>query len=201
MSLKATMRIVATAATVLLAAAILASTASARTLSTSSQTLRVTFARLRVTGVFGNIVCPATLEGTFHARTIPKVSETLVGLITAANQGVCAENQGILLRETLPWHLRYIAFKGTLPNITEIGLQIVGFAMRIREPLFTCLLVSEPGEPLVLGIARNVATRELTTARLLGLINTLCGLEARVESDAGPVTVLGAATRITLTLI
>jgi hypothetical protein len=194
---------VGVAAAVALAVGIFASTAFARNFSTSSQTLRATFREVRVTGAFGNIVCQVTIEGSLHTRTIAKVVGSLVGYITAASLGPCSAGQATILRETLPWHLRYANFVGNLPNITQFILGIIRFSIRVREPLLTCLLESRPTETLALGLLREPTSRLLLTAELLGTIRANdCGMaEGRIETNEGPVTVLNSTTRIRLTLI
>jgi hypothetical protein len=187
-------------ATVLLGA--LTASASARTLSTSSQTLRAAFSAVTFRGAFGNIVCAVTVEGSFHSRTQAKVVNSLTGLITRAELGTCATGSVTLLRETLPWHIRYDSFTGVLPNITNVKARVVGVMARAREPLITCLLTSTEEAPATITFNRDVATRAITTAQIGGTgIETTCGRAGTFESDRANVTVLGAATRITLTLI
>lgn len=204
MSSESSTRVAAIAAVVTMAVGVLAGTASARILSTSSLTLRVAFSEVRITGAFGNIGCQFTLEASLHSRrAITKVGGVLVGYLTSANVGTCAEGQATVLRETLPWHLRYGSFAGTLPNITSVSLDIVGFALRTREPFLTCLLTSTSLEPVTLSALRETASRTFTTARLANTIRTTCGegFNAGMSSSAGVVTVPNSATMITVTLI
>jgi hypothetical protein len=122
-------------ATVLLGA--LVSSASAGRLSNSSTTLRATWARMDFTGGFGTVECEVTLEGSLHSRTIAKVARALIGNITAASvSSPCRRGGATILRETLPWHVTYNSFAGTLPNITNILTDVVGASFRIREPTF-----------------------------------------------------------------
>ncbi|HKG01908.1 MAG TPA: hypothetical protein VKB03_01895 [Conexibacter sp.] len=204
MSSKFSMRVAATAAVCAMAVGVLAGTASARILSTSSLTLRVAFSEVRITGAFSNITCQFTLEGSLHSRrSITKVVGGLVGYVTSANLGTCAEGQATVLRETLPWHLRYGSFVGALPNITSVSLNVVGFALRTREIFGTCLLTSTSLEPVSLTALRETASSTFTTARLANAIRTTCGegVNAGVTSSAGAVTVPSSATLITVTLI
>jgi hypothetical protein len=133
-------------------------TASARTFSVSSQTFRTVFEpreRLEITGSFGTYRCALTLEGSLHARTIAKVASSLIGYISRSDMAECS-SMGLLesrvLRETLPWHVRYRSFTGTLPNISTLAFSIIGFAMQIREGAFnlTCLGTSTAERPFVL---------------------------------------------------
>src|SRR5215218_2592066 len=123
----------ALAASLLLAAAV--STASAARLSTSNQNLRLTFTSLEFEGSEITIRCQVTLEGSFHTRTIAKVAEALTGAVTkaivksetctggrgAAFNGVETYN-GTTTPNTLPWHVQYKGFTGTLPNIETLRL-------------------------------------------------------------------------------
>lgn len=186
-------------ATVLLGA--LASGASARILSTSSQTLRVAFRTVTFNGVFGDIRCAVTIEGSFHSRTQAKVAGSLVGYLTRADLGPCASGTASLLRETLPWHIRYSAFTGTLPNIVTFRAHAIGVAFRVREPFATCLARSTAESPSVATFNRDVVTQALTTAEIGGTVPTTCGASGTFSSTRDNLTVLNSLTRITLTLI
>src|SRR5690348_4900997 len=104
--------------TVVLVLGALAGTASAGRLSSSSQTYRVTFTSVEYLGVLTAPRCSLTLEGSFHPRSIPKRAGALVGYLTSAVGGTCASGSQTVLREALPWHVRYASFEGTLPDIT-----------------------------------------------------------------------------------
>jgi hypothetical protein len=93
--------------------------------------------------------CRLTLEGSFHSRSIAKVTESLIGYVNRATLGECPINDTRVLRETLPWHIRYRSFAGTLPSIVEFTTAIIGFAMSIREPFAArCLGRSTATEPV-----------------------------------------------------
>jgi hypothetical protein len=186
-------------ATMLLGA--LASAASARNLSASNQTLRVAFREIRFSGVFGNINCTVTVEGSFHQRTQAKVAGSLVGYITRADLGPCSAGVGTVLRETLPWHIRYASFTGALPNITAFRANAIGVSFRVTEPFATCLARSTAESPAVVTFNRDTVTQALTTAELGGSLPTSCGANGTFTSTRDNVTVLNSATRITLTLI
>lgn len=185
-------------ATLLLAS--LVGSASARSFSTSSQTLRRTFRTVTFGGAFGSIRCGLTLEGSLHSRTIAKVVGSLIGYITSVTIGVCETGSVTVLSATLPWHMTYAGFTGTLPNITGIRENVIGVSLQIREPLFTCLLRSTTANPVVLTFNRE-AGGALTTATLGGTVPTSCGVNGSFSSSADPVTVLNSAARITVTLI
>jgi hypothetical protein len=193
-----TMLVVASA-TALLAVSV--SAAAARSFSTSSQTFRMTFRRITFNGVFGDIRCQLTMEGSLHGRTIAKTSSELVGFITASSFGPCESGLATLLIGTLPWHLRYQAFTGTLPNITSTRLRLVGMDFLVREPFVGCRVSTTPTEYAIVTLNREVGSGALATAELEGSISTTCGVLGTLSSDRGPVVILSSTTRITLTLI
>lgn len=185
-------------ATVLLG--VLAAGASAGNLSTTSQTFRATFASVEITHG-GSIRCAVTLEGSLHARTVPKMVGTLIGYITRADLGACAQGRATILRGTLPWHVRYRAFSGRLPAIMTVGVNIVSFSMAVAEGMISCLYRSTAENPVTGTFFRNTAGGHLTTMELLGVVPTECGILATVQAAGAPVTVLNSTTRITVTLI
>ncbi|MGN6189049.1 MAG: hypothetical protein ACTHOE_09130 [Conexibacter sp.] len=193
----------AVGATVLLGA--LVSTASATRLESSSQTLRTAFTSVRFRETFGSTTdCAVTLEGSLHSRTIQKVAGTLIGYITRADLGPCAgTGTATILTETLPWHVRYLAFSGTLPNITRLIINVIGSAFRVRFPTGSnCLARSTPEEPAIGTFERDITTRELTAAEIGGRIRTSClNISGTFESSRNRPTVLGGTAGITVTLI
>jgi hypothetical protein len=194
----------AVGATVLLGALI--SSASARNLSISNQSIRASFSSVSFNGPFGTTRCHVTLEGSLHARTFAKVSGSLIGYITSAILGPCQSFSFTILRETLPWHVRYSGFNGPLPSITSLITHVVGFAYRIREPGgVTCLARSEANEPAVITYHRNTTTQRLEEAGISGRIRTgpeCFGAALTLASDSARVSVLGAShTSIFVSLI
>jgi hypothetical protein len=201
-----------TAAAVMMAA--LTATASARNLSSTSESFRVTWTSLTFEEPFGTTFrCPVTLEGTLASRTIPKVTYTLMGRITEARVGSAAQCTGgsaTILRETLPWHIRYNGFEGRLPDITNIRTLIAGASFRILEavPDAICLFTSrETTREHIAGTFNRETGGVVTTVGVAGSItsNENCALGARVLGrligTSNRPTVLGAATEIRVTLI
>lgn len=178
--------------------------ASARTFSASNQTFRAAFARVTLSSIFGEIRCAVTLEGSLHSRMLTKVANSLVGYVTAATSGTCERGSMTILRETLPWHLRYELFTGSLPNILLMRF-LTEMRIRGRESFveFVCLFTSTPEAPM--GFAfRLEAGRTIANAELGGRMpegSSTCGVPGTLTSSFGTVTVLNAATRITVTLI
>jgi hypothetical protein len=183
---------------------VLVGAASAGRLSTSSQSLRATFASLEFAGGFGTTRCPVTVEGSFHERTTAKTADRLVGYITRAVLGACAVGQATVLAETLPWHVRYSSFSGALPNITAIQASIVGVATRVREVGgVTCLARTSAEEPATMRFNRE-ATGVITSAVLGGSVRTgeeCLGVRGAFTATSSTLTVVNNTTRISVSLI
>jgi len=52
------------------------------------------------------------------------------------------------VQESLPWHVRYLYYTGTLPNITGVGLASVGLEFAITEPV-NCRTHTTEAQPFV----------------------------------------------------
>jgi hypothetical protein len=201
------------AAAALLAAA--TSTATANRLEISNQGIRVVWSNV-VLGALGGggntLTCRVTLEGTFHSRTIVKVSGALIGYITRARvqEAACRGSENIpnakatVLQETLPWHIDYLGFVGSLPNPSP-QYALLNTAFRIFElPLgATCLYSGttrgifervEPG-----GEGRLRADETFGVPKASG--STLCPNPGSFRGTSETVTVLGTSTPIILRLI
>lgn len=180
--------------------------ASARRLSISSQTWRTSFARFRWDSGFVRTICPMTLEGSLHSRTIQKVRGALVGYLTSVTRGTCSFNEATVLRETLPWHVQYGSFGGFLPTFSSLTLNVVGFSIRGREvgTGVTCLSNPSTAEtPVGLTFAREArgASTEVTvTGEVITGVECI-GAIGRYDGSSSSVTALNSASRITLTLI
>lgn len=186
-------------ATVLLAG--LVGMASAGRLSTSELRLRATWTRLSFSGGLGVVECEVAIEGSFHQRSITKTVGTLSGVITAGNINRCARGGVTVLRETLPWHVQYQSFAGTLPNISAIQAAIVGLSVIIREPTFgiTCLIRSTTTEPALLTFNRE-ASGVIASATAGGEIESSCGIAGSFSGTTSSL-VAAAGGRVTITLI
>ena len=183
-------------ATVLLSA--LASSAVARNLSTSSQNIRATWARVNFAGGFGAVECEVVLRGSFHSRTITKTVGTLSGFITEGSIIRCSRGGGTVNSESLPWHVRYRSFTGTLPTISTISATITGAEWRVREPTFgvTCTVAAASSSVLAtFSLTTGTIVRaDVSGSNLCGSISaTLSGSTINVDNNAG--------TRVTITLI
>jgi hypothetical protein len=183
----------------------LVSAASAGRLEISTQALRGAFRSVDFNAAFGTTRCQLTLEGTFHSRTSVKTIGSLVGYLTRAILGPCATGAATILTETLPWHVRYSGFEGTLPEIRSIIAHAIGVSARVREPGgITCLLRSSAARPATLTVHRDTVTHAITEAGIGGTVPTgaeCFGAEGTFTSDSGTITVSNSSTRITINLI
>jgi len=176
-------------ATVLLG--VLVGSGSARSFSTSSQTFSIAFRRLEFKIPAATITCELRLEGSFHSRTITKSIGSLIGYLTSATLGPCGTGTATILRATLPWHIRYSGFQGTLPRITSI-IAHTETRFRIREPFgVTCLFASTAERPATLTF--HVEAGGGLTANRGGTIPAgpeCLGTQASISSDAPSVGVV-----------
>lgn len=184
--------------------------ASARRLSFSNGSFRSVWPSAEFEIGLGNVIrCRLTLEGSLHSRTLSKVSGALVGYITSASMGSpCTNGELHLLQETLPWHVRYDSFTGTLPRISTIRLQIVGFSLWLTWFSLRCLYTTTAARPIY-------ATRfsestgplgEFVPSRLdlEGTLTEVTGLECPrpiTVQGAGDFNVQGTTTAITVQLV
>ncbi len=198
--------------TAILAAILLASAvnmASARSISVSSQTIRVTWSRLEFASELVSIRCLVTLEGSFHGRTIAKVVNNLVGAITRATVKEETCTNGRMRTKNLPWHLQYSGFAGALPNITNLELQLTRFRFEI---IVSGLCTGDYGaaedavvlnKSISVGVVVSVSFHAVKNLirRIFG--SGICPPSGRLVTSAAEsaITSLESATRITITLI
>ena len=201
---KSKLLLAALAATALLG--VMVSNASAGRLSVNEQGFRITWAELNFTeAIFRvGVHCPVTLEGTFHYRTIVKAIGSLIGYVTRAivDNVACRGGHATVLTETLPWHVTYEGFNGTLPSITGIITLLAEPAFRLEIPLIglNCLSRATNIRGTITG------TREAGGAfkaeRLTPGRETIpCGGVNGTFEGTGTVTRLGSVERPLVTLI
>lgn len=182
-------------------------TASANRLSISNKAYRVTWSALKFEP--GEVICPVTLEGSFHSNTINKVLRALIGYTSRAvvNSAACTGGGATILTETLPWHNQYGGFTGRLPEITGVLLNLVNASFQIRLNFFgiTCLAKStaeNPAQGIVqVGAGGVVTGLQANNAVGIPLTGGCAFLGSARFSGTGTVTLLGAATAITIRLI
>lgn len=194
-------RLLLLAALAISALCTLAASASAGRFSISSSSIKATFSNVEFSGGFGTTQCALTLEGSMHARTIPKVINWLIGYFNAGLIGICSRGSATILRETIPWHYAILAYVGTLPNIIAVGIRWIAFGVKIREPTFgiECLARATEAEP-VTGSLRREAGGALTGIEISGTVETSCGMPGSVRGTSSSLTTT-TGSRITLTLI
>jgi hypothetical protein len=150
-------------------------TATARRIAVDDQDIDVIWddnsQRLTFDAGGNNVSCEVTLLGSFHSLTIAKVANTLIGHIThvAVDTPGCIGGSGRALTANLPWHVTYRNFSGVLPNITLVGINLLGAEFLIDIGETECLGRTEVTEP---GIGNaNVAGGQLTTLEASGVID------------------------------
>jgi len=154
----------ALAAAMLLALAV--GSTSARNLSVNEQSLRVVWTPAEFIAGGRTARCNLTLEGRFHYRTIVKREGALTGFINSVIANTCSGGSTTILTSTLPWHLTYGGFTGTLPNITGVRMTVIGISFTVRpEGSIACLARSTAENP-----ARSIAN--------LGAGGSVTGLRA-----------------------
>jgi hypothetical protein len=207
MHLRAKLLAAALVATVVLGAAVVVALANRLSGGNVLQG-RVTWTSMEFVGAgFFTIRCPVTLEGSAHSRTISKVSEALVGYVTSAfiRNEACTGAHATINGESLPWHVRYAGFTGTLPNIQTITDHVVGAKFTIEFFGSKCQTTTTASSPGV-----KTGTREfggvLTGVTLSGTVpmvaapGTSCAVTTgRLIGTGVPTDQAGA--RITVTLV
>lgn len=141
--------LVAALAALVLSAA--ASTTSANHLSISSQGFRLIWTPLTIAGQAESgfrVECNATLEGSFHRPTTEKFAGNLLGYIVRPSLESCVGGTATFLAETLPWHITYGAFTGSLPNITGVIADFSGVSVGASELGVPCLMRTEAAQPV-----------------------------------------------------
>ncbi len=185
--------------------------ASARNLRISNQHTRIVWSALRFVAGGRTITCHVTLEGSFVEATAPKTVGTLLGRITRAAFNTCSGGSATVLTATLPWHIVYRGFTGTLPRITSVQVGILGLSFEVQqEGTIACLAATEANNPAV-GNINLEESGNGTVTELNALVEAeiplrggggLCAFAGRIHFEgAGSVTVLTSTTRITITLI
>jgi hypothetical protein len=205
-------------ATILLGLAV--STATARNIEVlnAEKGFRVTWSALEFSNNVGleTVRCPVTIEGTFHQRTFTKTARTLIGYVTRAivngTEPPCSGGRARVFTESLPWHVQYASFEGTLPNIAALNLRLVGarFAVEPKGSGLICNSRTSEASPALgrfITAAEAGGLRQITGATPSGSIplegGGLCGLgtgEFR-SVNPGTVTVLGETATIKVKLI
>lgn len=197
-------KLLLTALTAALVMAATVGTASARNLSLSEQRFRAVWTPLTFTG-FGGLIqirCNVTLTGSFHYRTIVKSRGALIGFVTSAAltrpcsggeawilNGVEVQ-EGVTTTNTLPWHVLYDSFRGTLPRIEGVRIGMIGAQFLLNAGGNRCLYASTSASQAFGIINVNTSTGAATSLRAdeaseIPLRTTVAGICPAKGSFAG----------------
>jgi hypothetical protein len=189
--------------------ALMVSTASGSRLSFSEQAFQSELGPLTFRAGGLSISCSITIEGSLHSRTISKTSGALVGYVFGGIERgeACSGGTARGLEETLPWHIRYSSFTGTLPRITGIRLQVIGVAISM-EPSgsgLLCLYKSTTAAPAFVTAVVNAegtitSLRADETSGIPLESGFLCPSEGKI-SGTGLLTIRESNTSITVRLV
>jgi hypothetical protein len=151
----------ALAATLILGIAL--ASASANRIAFSEGAFRLVFSPLSILPSFGTSArCPVTLAGSFHSRTITKTAGSLIGYINAVAIGTCELGAARVNTETLPWHIQYASFAGTLPAITVISHNLIRPSFEIQGEIFGLRVTCRYTTP----VQQFIDTRETTRGNI-----------------------------------
>lgn len=202
----------AIAATTILALAVTGATAGR--LSVTNKQFRAVWSSLELTNnvTSGTTKCPVTLEGSFHSATIRKVARALIGYITRAfvSNTVCTGGRATINQETLPWHLTYESFSGTLPEIRSVTFLLIraSFILNPNEGngcRATTTLENPAADIASIGANGQITGIRADETRGIPLVNgpggVFCGLGTGRFSGTGAVTQLGTSTPVSIRLI
>jgi hypothetical protein len=155
-----------TALTSALLLAAFVSSASAARLARSEGNARITYSPLSFVPSFGSTVrCPITLAGSYHSRTVTKTAGSLIGYVNAVTVGACESGRARANTESLPWHIQYSSFAGTLPNITSTTESIVRASFEIQGEVFGLRVTCRYTTPGIAAISTREARGVITEVR------------------------------------
>jgi len=211
---------IALAATCLFTLALTA-TASAGRLEPSSLGFLAQWRSLEVVSPIGVTVrCPVTLDGSFHTRTIQKIERSLIGYVTLAivHQAACTSGRGAAFNgsetyngtttpQTLPWHVTYESFRGSLPAIESLRSLLSRMRFGLTVPGICTGQYGTATDNLSGDISLSsgvaVTTTPTATRNIVSLSRTdggICPARGTMENVAN-VTQLSSSARITVRLI
>jgi hypothetical protein len=195
MRYRSRLALAACAATAVLALA--AGSAFARRLELSTQAFLIGWggaAPLVAEAGGSRVSCAVSLEGSFHSRTLSKVCGELAANVFEAGVRECNGGEATVLFETLPWHVQYNSFTGTLPSITSLTTMLVGAAIRISVGGVECLARTSGREPWFTRF--NMSSGRITSVESLGEHTIALGGGFLCEfGGAGRLTGTGTLTR------
>jgi len=176
-------------------------TASANRFASSGNFLTATWTNMVFTDSFGGqAVCPVTLSGSLHSRTITKTGGALGGFLNTGTVGNCSTGSATILQASLPWHLRYLGFTGTLPNIGSILFNVIGASFRVTTTTgVPCLFTSSATQPVIgaFALSGGVIRSATVSGRLVS--NEACAFGFRATGNLSGTS--NTITPLTITLI
>lgn len=156
------------------------------------------------------IECPITIEGSFHSSVSQKTAGALTGYVSGVSisNPLCTGGHLTLLQATLPWHVTYVGFSGTLPNITAVTTDLLNAGFQL-QPLgsLACLARMTPEHPgrsiiaLRVGTATSIRADETAEIPLTGALGACPFSGSLTLSGIGAITRLGSTGSIAVTLI
>ena len=204
-------KLISVSAAVAVVLALAVGAASANRLSVSNSQFRFLMRSFELTSSQFEITCGVTLEGSFHSRTFAKVQGALVGFFSRASVDTpgCTGGRMSVLAESLPWHVRYRSFSGTLPAISAVALDVVGFTLLFENTIAqVCLYRATEASPMrgrfVLGEGGTIQRWEFLPEALIPLFRKLATFpcpENLMLGNLATVSLLGTTTALTLRLI
>lgn len=170
----------------LVAACVLAAgvgSAWARNIDLNGAALTRTYTPLRFIAGANTVSCNVTLQLSFHSASFHKTVGALLGHVYRMNVSSCSGGSATVLAETLPWHARYAAFLGILPDIIAIKKSIVGMSLKLQPSgSVACLARSTATNPWVenlnvgaAGEIRTVTSEERNPIPLEGFLCEFAG--------------------------
>lgn len=185
-------------------------TASANRIAMSENHFRTVWGILTFEAGIGffNVKCPVTMEGSFHSRTLSKVAEQLIGYVTRVeiNNAGCTSGHATVLTATLPWHIRYDSFTGTLPTIATIKEKLFGTAFLTEAAGFNCLYEGQANGTLNreagTGVVRTLTpTGTVPLKTRLASSSFTCPGSGELKGEGENFVQGSSTTRITVTLV
>jgi hypothetical protein len=142
MRLRSALLLAALAATALFTVAVAGASANRLRILNGERGFRIVWSPMTFSINTGAVIrCPATLEGTFHSSSFTKTAGSLLGFVTRAVLATerCTGGSATFLTETLPWHVQYGSFSGTLPRIASVRVRLIGLSTNLEDGAYACL--------------------------------------------------------------
>jgi hypothetical protein len=200
-------KVILTALTAVVFAALLASGASATRLSVNTVDFRLVWSPLSFEAGSNVVACNVTLEGSFAASSFAKTVGSQIGTVSAAAvAATCTGGSARALTETLPWRVTYGGFSGVLPRISSVNLTLVGtsFAIAPTELGFACLGSTTPARGIAVRTEAGefrVRADETVELVLRGGPFGVCALERGHFRGTSAVVTSSGGTVVRVTLI